>query len=165
MNNHDYLLHYGVKGMKWGVRRYQNQDGTLTDAGKKKYASKQKKTEHKIVRTERSIANQRTKQQKYQHKHDKAAARIGLTDFHEAKIKRMYRKTKKAMLKAERGERKLLKYASKLEELRELQQSAIQPMDIREFLDGLTEDQRIAVCCLFDDLWPEEGEEAIELDD
>lgn len=28
------LQHYGVKGMKWGVRRYQNKDGTLTSAGK-----------------------------------------------------------------------------------------------------------------------------------
>lgn len=32
----DYLAHYGVKGMKWGVRRYQNADGTLTNAGKKR---------------------------------------------------------------------------------------------------------------------------------
>ena len=33
----DELMHYGVRGMKWGVRRYQNADGTLTDAGKKRY--------------------------------------------------------------------------------------------------------------------------------
>lgn len=31
------LLHYGVLGMKWGVRRYQNADGTLTAEGRKKY--------------------------------------------------------------------------------------------------------------------------------
>lgn len=30
----DYLAHYGVKGMKWGVRRYQNEDGSLTARGK-----------------------------------------------------------------------------------------------------------------------------------
>lgn len=31
------LYHWGIKGMKWGVRRYQNKDGTLTAAGKKHY--------------------------------------------------------------------------------------------------------------------------------
>lgn len=30
------LYHWGIKGMKWGVRRYQNKDGTLTAAGKKR---------------------------------------------------------------------------------------------------------------------------------
>ena len=34
---YDVLAHHGVKGMKWGVRRYQNKDGTLTNAGKKRY--------------------------------------------------------------------------------------------------------------------------------
>lgn len=32
-----YLMHHGIKGMKWGVRRYQNDDGTLTAAGKARY--------------------------------------------------------------------------------------------------------------------------------
>ena len=30
------LVHWGVKGMRWGVRRYQNKDGSLTPAGKKR---------------------------------------------------------------------------------------------------------------------------------
>lgn len=38
MENYNELYHWGVKGQKWGVRRYQNKDGTLTDKGKKRYA-------------------------------------------------------------------------------------------------------------------------------
>ena len=30
------LYHHGIKGQKWGVRRYQNADGSLTSAGKKR---------------------------------------------------------------------------------------------------------------------------------
>ncbi|MBR1703107.1 MAG: hypothetical protein IJ716_14365 [Lachnospiraceae bacterium] len=38
MNNRDvWLAHHGIIGQKWGVRRYQNADGTLTEAGKKRY--------------------------------------------------------------------------------------------------------------------------------
>lgn len=32
------LYHYGIKGMKWGIRRFRNKDGSLTAAGKKRYS-------------------------------------------------------------------------------------------------------------------------------
>ena len=35
------LKHHGIKGQKWGVRRYQNADGSLTPLGKKKYGTKE----------------------------------------------------------------------------------------------------------------------------
>ena len=37
MNNTEYLQHFGVKGMKWGVRKkYYNKDGTLNTSGRQK---------------------------------------------------------------------------------------------------------------------------------
>lgn len=36
------LIHHGIKGMKWGVRRFQKKDGSLTPAGKKRYSDGEK---------------------------------------------------------------------------------------------------------------------------
>lgn len=43
----NYLAHSGRKGMKWGRRLYQNEDGTLTELGKKRYARDAKEKEYK----------------------------------------------------------------------------------------------------------------------
>jgi hypothetical protein len=37
--NKTYLVHHGIKGQRWGVRRFQNDDGTLTPAGEKRYGT------------------------------------------------------------------------------------------------------------------------------
>lgn len=50
--NEAYLAHHGVKGQRWGIRRYQNKDGTLNEAGRKKYGKYGSKLYNK-VETER----------------------------------------------------------------------------------------------------------------
>ena len=39
MNRYE-LYHYGIKGQKWGLRRFQNADGTFNEAGKARYFSR-----------------------------------------------------------------------------------------------------------------------------
>lgn len=41
----NYLMHHGIQGQKWGVRRFQNPDGSLTSAGKERYRKVSPKTE------------------------------------------------------------------------------------------------------------------------
>lgn len=52
----DTLEHHGILGMHWGIRRYQNKDGSLTAAGKKRQEKLLKKALNKVEKTEAKIS-------------------------------------------------------------------------------------------------------------
>lgn len=57
------LYHWGIKGMKWGQRRYQNKDGSLTKAGKKRYAQEEArlKDREKFIKGREKAASRQAK--------------------------------------------------------------------------------------------------------
>lgn len=82
MENNE-LYHWGVKGMRWGQRRYQNKDGTLTPAGKKRYAKEVEKlkAEEKVLRNrERTKASIEKLEAKRKDLEDRKQALDGSTE-------------------------------------------------------------------------------------
>lgn len=62
------LYHHGIKGQRWGVRRYQNEDGSLTDAGKKRYGApdvQDRSTAKRMFRTDKKNAEEESLKLRY----------------------------------------------------------------------------------------------------
>lgn len=53
--NDEYLMHHGVKGMKWGVRRYRNKNGDLTPEGKRRYSKFEKQAKEDAAKLDRAL--------------------------------------------------------------------------------------------------------------
>ena len=70
----DELYHFGIKGQRWGIRRFQNDDGSLTPAGRKRYAKQRAKeiATNKIKRAVKSYEAALRKAERLQDKADDA---------------------------------------------------------------------------------------------
>lgn len=108
MYNEEYLSHYGIKGMKWGVRRYQNADGTLTNAGKKRLTKDLKKEYKRDFSSSQPYRTSENYKQKLRNEIDKV-----ITDDDKQRIKTAKEKWYSAYDASEKAEKALYKLAGK----------------------------------------------------
>lgn len=129
----NYLVHHGIQGQRWGVRRYQNSDGSLTPAGRNRYGvleSAQKnlldrvstlqgkhiKNTKNILSEQSKKSKQQLKYRKYSKKVDKYSAKASRI---EDKAKRLWKKegdskrVQRLDAKVEKYDKKYVKYEKK----------------------------------------------------
>lgn len=117
MNQEEYLAHHGVIGQKWGVRRYQNYDGSLTALGRKHRGLSEKSS--KAVRTiEKAIKKRRAEKQAIREEARKASRARAV----ELETERQAQRHQKLKEEIRRNPRNMYKYRDQLtkEEAKEL---------------------------------------------
>lgn len=110
--NRNELYHYGVAGMKWGVRRYQNYDGTLTSAGRAHQAKQYQKQLNSLDKStkldKREVIENEAKAAKYTRKMNKTAD-TSKKAMYDVKIKEHKSKASEATKSVEKVDEKAKK--------------------------------------------------------
>ena len=107
-NSIPYIAHHGIKGQKWGIRRFQNADGTLTEAGRKRH--------NRMVKRFNKISNSSDRQFDKANKYSRKAThqKIGNSHRNAEIARRAMSKAVKNTKRASRIYKKLKKdYADK----------------------------------------------------
>lgn len=136
--NQDYLQHWGVQGMKWGVRRYQNKDGSLTPAGKRHYSKELErvKAAEAKAKAQQKILNTKKKTQA---KIDDIEARKKAVEAHQKAMKEEEKALRSSKRKIEPKIRR--KKAESIEEKRERLLNSTDPNELYNNKHLLTNDE------------------------
>lgn len=131
------LYHFGVQGQRWGIRRYQNADGSLTPAGIEHYGRKYSKGIAKIKKKEKKASDLKVKSTKRQYKADKynmkserALTYWGSRRMHTKYLKKK-RKASRLLWKSEKNIKSAAKIYKRLEaKYKDIPMSALNKADI-----------------------------------
>lgn len=135
----DYLAHHGIKGQRWYIRRFQNPDGTLTPAGRKRYYVDEygelQKYNHRERKEVKTIIKTRKEQARAERENAREAEKAELeirkaeNDIRKAEIESVKNQAKQA---AENAKADAKKIQGTPEEIQATKQRMINSLDLKE---------------------------------